>query len=414
MKGSLNSSFGSLRSLGSIGSTSLGSFALKSLGFGSSKKKTKVAIHEKGGEQEQGGGKHHRLFTHAPQVFTPSGSLSGTIGPCERDDEPVNFSVTELEPQLDAGGSFVRRSSSTASEREASQLRFRDDTLNPYQNETKAETLARARTIAEAEADREGESGPTRDERIRKALFLAELKLTKAEEQATAMQKAEEAMLMQVLDKRSRKEVEGLNGMASVMVYLPVREFTVTDGVKHRTLCTLLAALGLDDPDYKAIAMDRFLTQHPVCVVLRVLTLPGFLVSTLALLGKIPPGWVWATLVTWADLLRTFFRLNVDVLSRCDDLFRFYIPVCSLAGALLMAMISFDFNAGAVHFLMCFGSTMTVGIFLNDASLSKRRLSRPRAALPGYLVATTIYAMWMIGLTLGAFYGAEDRTLCQA
>ena len=146
---------------------------------------------------------------------------------------PPSLAAVSATPHVDSAAASqsagsVRRSSSM----DSPQLRFRDDTANSNPNETRAQTLERAKAEALAEANREGESGPARDERIRRALFLAELKLKNAEESAAAMQKAEEAMLMKVLDERSRNEVERLNSRQTVMVYLPVREFTVTDGLQ--------------------------------------------------------------------------------------------------------------------------------------------------------------------------------------
>ena len=139
---------------------------------------------------------------------------------------------------------------------------------------------------------------------------------------------------------------------------------------------TLLVTLGFSNTEGKAVAIDCFLQKNPFITVIRMLTLPSFLVAALALLGNghgketiLPHGWVWVTLVSLVDTFRQLGRCNVEVMLRCTyDAFRFGIPVVTLAVALIFAAISFQFDPGACAYLLSFFMTCTVTVFLNDGT----------------------------------------------
>ena len=76
-----------------------------------------------------------------------------------------------------------------------------------------------------------------------------------------------------MLDPDSQKEMMEADRDAELVVYMPVHEFFVRDGIKFQVLHALLKRMGcFSDPGQMAVSINRFFNTNKAMLLLRVLT----------------------------------------------------------------------------------------------------------------------------------------------
>mmetsp|Transcript_109627 Transcript_109627/g.318486 ORF Transcript_109627/g.318486 Transcript_109627/m.318486 type:complete len:758 (+) Transcript_109627:162-2435(+) len=294
---------------------------------------------------------------------------------------------------------------------ETTKMRYRDKTLDSRPQESREDAIRRIR--ADVDRNYDDPTAPEAEAAFEKAIYLADLKAASVHKfekaEANFMRNAEEDMLMQLLDDKSREDVVHLSANDRIMVFLPVHEFTVTDGIEYRLLYSILAGpllsrIGLTPkhPAQAAVTIDQFLENYPLCVALHYATLPCIVIGALALLKLVPQGVVWVSLLCLFESFRVLLRCNVEVLERVlQEVFRFWVPVGSLFLGLIFAAVSFGGDPGAVVFLFVFGLVVTVDVFMNDALLMKRNILKPQKEVWHLTMMLTVFALWTGMITVG-------------
>ena len=228
-------------------------------------------------------------------------------------------------------------------------------------------------------------------------------------------------MLMSLLDLDSRLSMQDLAPDDMIIVYLPIREFVVTDDIHERVLYVMLSALGLRQPERLAGKVEKFLEKNKAVLLIRVLTLPALCVASLAMLDVLPASWIWASAAMLVENVRLLLKCNALVLRRLTrEAFRFWVracarpstspsllhthpPTCSpvhqvpvvsvfLSGMCLIILRDGDPAACLFATMLCF--FVTENVFFSDAIVSQTRIEKPGKLLPHAFVAFFIFLGW--------------------
>ena len=161
------------------------------------------------------------------------------------------------------------------------------------------------------------------------------------------------------LDAESEATVNGLGDDDEVIAFMPAEEIIIPDGPKRSMLCFLLWG-----NHRMAKRVNDFLEEHKVWG--QILLLPSIIVGLmLALTEVIPLNLTWFTMLLLPDVLRCFFKLNIQAVKMClSEPFDFMVPFITLAVGLIGAVASFEFHPGCCAGFICVGLAYIVMVLL--------------------------------------------------
>lgn len=162
------------------------------------------------------------------------------------------------------------------------------------------------------------------------------------------------------VDDESQATINRLSDDDEVLVFMPAEEIIIADGPKRSILYFLL-----DGNHRVAQRINDFAEAHKVWG--QIPAFPALIIGTVALTEWIPLHLTWCAALTFPDIARCIFKLNVQAVRRCiGEPFDFQVPFVSLVLALYGAMASFEFHGGCCTIFISWGLIIVTHFFLGE------------------------------------------------